>query len=35
MSYKGNNLFENNKEKLQNLWLFGIFALILQAINKL
>jgi Lrp/AsnC family transcriptional regulator for asnA, asnC and gidA len=32
-SYKGNNLFENNKEKLQNLWLFGIFALILQAIK--
>lgn len=31
--YKGNNLFENNKEKLQNLWLFGIFALILQAIK--
>ena len=32
-TYKGNNLFENNKEKLQNLWLFGIFALILQAIK--
>ena len=31
--YKGNNLFENNKEKLKNLWLFGIFALILQAIK--
>ena len=31
--YKGNNLSENNKEKLQNLWLFGIFALILQAIK--